>query len=136
MKKVRIILTMAFVACILLGCKKNDIKPPFLIEYLKVDGIVIGKEKCKNNQSQDYWLISFNPIDTKPFGNQITLEGKAYTNVMKTLHLPIDAKKVGQKILIEYVSLNDVDIETTGCEVADPLTFTIHEMLISRCTLK
>lgn len=132
MKKAFILI---FITSFVFACsKKDNVKPPVVEVPIKVTGTVIGKETCKTDASQDYWLIELEPSEDSSIGDAATFGGKNYNHLVKTRNLKTDAKVIGKKFVFEYVDFNDIKVETTGCQVANPITLTIHELFVSGYT--
>ncbi len=115
------ILSFLFFICFV-SCKNNG---PFSPDYKSVKGYVIGKETCNIDDTKDYWLIDFNyDPNTPQYGDTITLNGTFYTNVVKTKDLDPLAKKIGEKILIDFKTITTDKIVSTVCNVSNPQTYT------------
>ncbi|RLJ80329.1 hypothetical protein [Pedobacter alluvionis] len=104
------------------SCKE---KPPFQPDYENAVGSVIGSENCQSIPSENAWLIQFAEPNTgnKTYGENITYNGKAYSNVVKTYQLPDSSKIVGKRYLFEFY----LDGKSTQqeCSVTDPVNFNI-----------
>lgn len=107
------------------SCKRD----PFYPNFDHAGGYVIGKEDCKANPSDDFWLIDLSyPLNTvTTYGDTITINGVRYTNMIKTTQLPTDLKTIGKKVSFDF-HLSADKIETTGCTVSVPKTYKLKTM--------
>ncbi|MBE9601324.1 hypothetical protein [Pedobacter sp. MC2016-24] len=120
-------MALAFFISIFFSCNN---KQPFVPDYEIGEGIIIGMEKCKTDPSQNAWLIHIpgpNPFN-KTYGDDITFNGTAYKNVVKTLSLPDSAKVPGKKYSFEfYIDENSSDAQ---CNVVNPTVLNIAKIRI------
>jgi len=100
-------------------------------QQVNVNGYVIGKENCDTDDTKDYWLIDFNyDLNTPQYGDTLILNGITYTNVIKTKELDKKLKQIGLKVFIDFKTITSNKIETTGCNVTMPVTYTLKEIFI------
>lgn len=112
------------------GCSHHE-GPDIITGYKNIKGTVIGKEICNKDETKDYWLISFDYGTYNPaVGDTLTLNGVLYTNVLKTKGLDERLKKVGLNVSIDYDSISTNEIITTGCDVANTVTYQLKEVTI------
>ncbi len=121
------VLSFLFFICFV-SCKNNG---PYSPDLKNVKGYVIGKETCNIDDTKDYWLIdlTFFP-DTPQYGDTLVLNGITYTNAVKTKDLNSSAKKIGEKISIDFKNITSNKIETLDCNVSDPKTYKLKEIFI------
>ena len=51
-------------------------RPQYVIDYKNAKGFVIGKEICKANEAEDYWLIDLTYFNGTPqYGDTLVLNG-------------------------------------------------------------
>lgn len=106
-------------------------KPPYKADYKNIKGYVIGKETCHANETNNYWLIdlTYRP-DTPQYGDTLLLDSVTYTNVIKTKGLAEQLKEVGMKVSLDYKVITPNRIETGGCSVVNPVTYSLKELVI------
>lgn len=111
----------------LISCNKQPYKPDTTL----VAGYVIGKETCNIDESKNYWLVdlTYKP-NTPQYGDTLFFNGQYYTNVVKTKELPDTVKYVGTAIDIEFKTISQDKIQTTGCNVTNPQTFDLKEIFV------
>lgn len=122
LKKIKLI---ALLSIILIGCNNKD---PFVPDYEYGIGLIIGRETCRVNASENAWLIQFpdqNP-GKKSYGETINFNGSTYPNVVKTYLLPDSLKVSGKKYFFEFYlegksAVND-------CDVPSPITFDLPKI--------
>jgi hypothetical protein len=105
-------------------------KQPFVPDYEMGTGIIIGMENCKTDPSQNAWLFRIpgpNPFN-KTFGDEITYNGTAYKNVVKTFSLPDSAKTAGRQYSFEFYLEGKSDAET--CDAPDAVYFKLTKIKI------
>jgi hypothetical protein len=108
------------------SCKREPFKPDF--EH--AGGYVIGKEICKANPDEDYWLIDLSHSGNRPglnYGDTITINGVFYKNMIKTLQLRPQLKVIGKAVSFDF-KLSSSKVQTTGCTVANPVIYSLKEM--------
>lgn len=106
-------------------------KPPYTPDFNNVNGYVIGKETCSTDDTKDYWLIDFTyDTNTPQYGDTLILNGITYTNVIKTKDLDPKLKRIGLKVFIDFKIITPNKIETTGCNVINPITYRLKEIFI------
>ena len=107
------------------SCKRD----PYYPDFDHAGGYVIGKETCKANPDNDYWLVDLSfPLNTvTTYGDTITIGGTFYTNMIKTTQLPASFKIIGKKVSFDF-HLSSGKVETTGCTVATPITYRLKDM--------
>lgn len=109
------------------SCSCN--KPPYKIDYENIGGIVIGKETCNADESQDYWLLDFTVRANSPqIGDTLFLNGMTYTNVLKVKGLDPRLKEIGMRVSLDYRVISPGKIVTTGCTVSSPVTYDLKEL--------
>lgn len=105
--------------------------PDDFYDYRNVKGYVIGKETCHTDETKDYWLIDLTYLSDAPqYGDTLSLNGATYTNVIKTKDLDTRLKELGMKVSLDYKSITPNKAETTGCDVANPVTYRLKELTI------
>ncbi|PTS92170.1 hypothetical protein DBR11_27435 [Pedobacter sp. HMWF019] len=117
-----IILTSAILSC-------NN-KQPFVPDYEMGIGTIIGMENCKTDLSKNAWLIQFpgpNPFN-KMYGDQMTYNGTAYKNVVKTFSLPDSAKVSGKKYSFEFYL--EERSSAGACDAIDAVDFNLTKIRI------
>ena len=99
-------------------------KPPYKPGYYMATGFVIGKETCNTDSTKDYWLINIisSTSSQQQYGDTILLNGSQYTNVVKTLGLPNEMKRVGTKIGMDFYLSKDKEL-VTNCTTSSPVIF-------------
>ena len=117
-----------FIVLLMMACNN---KRPFKPDYDNIGGIVIGKETCNSNLNQDYWLLDFSVYPNSPqIGDTLTLNGITYTNVLKVKGLGERLRQIGMRVSIDYKTITPVKVVTSGCSVANPITYALKEMFI------
>lgn len=122
---------LLLIACIaslpLLSCNKE----PYTPDYMNAGGYVIGGETCKANDADDYWLIDLTYYSYTPqIGDTLVLNSTTYTNVIKTKGLHANLKQVGMRVSLDFKTVTPNRVETTGCNVANPITYKLKELFI------
>ncbi|MBX9783278.1 MAG: hypothetical protein K2X48_08300 [Chitinophagaceae bacterium] len=110
------------------GCKRAPFKP----NYEMAGGYVIGKEVCKANPDEDYWLIDLSSNGNRPglnYGDTITINGVFYKHMIKTLQLVPQFKIPGKKVSFHF-NLSSTKVQTTSCTVANPVIYNLKEMTV------
>jgi hypothetical protein len=106
-------------------------KPPHKPDYENIGGYVIGKETCHVDENQDYWLLDFTVYPNSPkVGDTLTLNGSTYTNVLKLKGLDSRLKQIGMRVSIDYKIISNTKVITSGCTVANPVTYPLKEITI------
>jgi hypothetical protein len=87
-------------------------------------GIVIGKEVCKTDTTNDYWMINITSSSSgqQQFGDTVLINGVQYNNVVKTGGLPNEMKKTGTKIGMDFYLSKDKK-QTSNCTMSFPVLF-------------
>jgi hypothetical protein len=100
-----------------------------------VAGYVIGKEICDTNEKNDYWLVdlTYRP-NTPQYGDTLFFNGEYYFNVVKTKGLRDTVKHIGKAVDIEFKTITSKKIETTGCNVVNPITYDLKEIFVDFLT--
>jgi hypothetical protein len=130
-KPVSIRLSLALLIVLFVCSYANCNKPPYVPDYNNVKGFVIGKETCHTNAAKDYWLIDLTyRSDTPQYGDTLFLNGVTYTNVIKTKGLNERLKEIGMKVSLDFKIITPERIETTECNIADPITYRLKELFI------
>lgn len=100
-------------------------------DYRNVKGYVIGKETCHADETKDYWLVDLTYLPDAPqYGDTLLLNGATYTNVIKTKDLSERLKELGMTVSLDYRTITPKRVETTGCDVASPVTYRLKELTI------
>ena len=125
--KVYIAIVLCSLLIVTIACKREPFKPNF--EHAA--GYVIKKETCKTNTDEDYWLVDLShPLNTiTNYGDTITIDGRFYTNMIKTTKLPASFKEIGMHVSFDFY-ISDTNIETSECTVANPITYNLKEINI------
>ncbi|MGI8600070.1 MAG: hypothetical protein ACR2KB_12525 [Chitinophagaceae bacterium] len=111
---------------LLIACKK----PPYYPPYKNVKGFVIGSESCIGNPDDEYWLVDLTfRANTPQYGDTLMLNSVTYTNVVKTKGLR-DLKQNGTRVSIDFDTITNTKIETTGCTVSNPVTYKLKEIFV------
>lgn len=125
MKPIQLI--AASVILVFCSCTKYPYKP----NYSNVKGYVIAKETCKFNEDLDYWLIDLTYFyDTPQYGDTLILNGRTYTNVIKTASLQQPLKQIGMAVSLDFKTITQDRIESTGCDVPNAVTYKLKELSI------
>jgi hypothetical protein len=127
--KRHIINLILFSACLFftVSCHRG----PLESKYKHIGGYVIGKETCHADESQDYWLVDFTYwADTPQVGDALVLNGRTFTNVLKIKGLIERFKQIGLPISFDYQVISSNKVNTTGCDVANPVTYPLKELFI------
>ncbi len=112
-----------FISC----SNKEPFKPP----YDNIGGYVIGNETCNTDATQNYWVLDFTVYPNSPhIGDTLTLNGTAYTNVLKVKGLDPRLKLIGMRVSIDYNVVTTNKVITTGCTVSNPVTHALKEISI------
>jgi hypothetical protein len=96
-----------------------------------IDGYIIGRESCYQNDSLNYWLIdcTVRPAwQTPQIGDTVVIDTIRYTNVIKIKNLPPDLQLIGLPIAIAYLVIKEKNI-TGGCNVATPEVYYVREIV-------
>jgi hypothetical protein len=125
----RIILFGAFSILISYSCKREPYKPSFDL----AGGTVVGKETCKADTSKDYWLIDLNINYTSEnnFGDTLTINGVTYNHLVKTTQLLPEFMVIGTRVSFDC-NFSSSKILTTDCNVQNPITYELKEMIVIR----
>jgi hypothetical protein len=125
--KVYLIITLCSLLVATNACKREPFKPDF--EHAA--GYVIKKEICKSNADEDYWLVDLSyPLNTVTnYGDTITIDGRFYTNMIKSTKLPASFKEIGKHASFDFY-ISDTKIETIACTVVNPVTYNLKEIQI------
>lgn len=104
------------------SCNKYPLKLP----YDGAVGIVIGKETCNPDPTKDYWLIAIASSSSvrQQYGDDLTLNGVKYNNVIKTTGLAESLKKEGQKVGFDF-TIEETATLTTNCSVGTPVVYKL-----------
>jgi hypothetical protein len=106
-------------------------KPPYRPDYKNAKGYVIAKEVCTANEADDYWLIDLTYLNGTPqYGDSLILNGRTYTNVIKTKGLDPRLKQNGMTVSLDFKTITSDKIQTTGCTVTNPVTYDLKELFI------
>lgn len=106
-------------------------KPPYKPDYENIGGFVIGKETCHADPAENYWLLDFRVYPNSPqVGDTLTLNGITYTNVLKVRGLDPRLQQYGMRVSIDYKTITSNKIVTSGCTVANPVTYLLKEITI------
>lgn len=106
-------------------------KPPYKPDYENIGGYVIGKETCNVDETQDYWVLDFTVYPDSPtVGDTLTLNGTTYTNVLKLKGLSPRLRQIGMRVSIDYKTISNAKVITSGCTVATPVTYLLKEITI------
>lgn len=116
-----------FASLFILACIKEPYKP----DYSSVNGYVIGKETCNNDEKQDYWLIDLTYSSPTPqYGDTLFLNGQYYSNVVKTKGLTDTVKHIGTPVTIDFKTITPDKVITTGCTVPNSVTYPLKEIFV------
>lgn len=109
------------------SCKRDPYKP----DFDHAGGYVIGKEVCKADTAQDYWLVdlSLDYTASNTFGDTITVNGIIYNHMVKTTGLLPQFHVIGKKISFDC-RFSASKVQTTGCTVASPITYNLKDMTV------
>lgn len=107
------------------SCKRDPYKP----DFDHAGGYVIGKEVCKADTALDYWLIdlSIDYTASNTFGDTIIINGTTYNHMVKTTGLLPQFHVVGKKISFDC-RFSASKVQTTGCTVANSITYNLKDM--------
>lgn len=124
----KLMLTSCIVQLLMLSCKKPG---PYIPDFKNAKGFVIGREICKTNDADDYWLIDLTYRHNTPqYGDTLILNGTTYTNVIKTKGLHESLKQFGMKVSLDFRTISQDKVVTTGCSVPNPVTYKLKELFI------
>lgn len=116
-----------FGMALLLACRKDPAK----VDYLNVGGYVIGKETCKGNDADEYWLLDLTVYPNTPqYGDNLTLNGNTYSNVIKLKGLDQRLRVIGMKASIDFRTITPDKVVTASCTVITPITYALKEIII------
>lgn len=123
----KILVTSVILLSLLFSCKRGA----FIPDYTNTGGFVIGRETCKADETEDYWLVdlTFYP-NTPQYGDTLILNGTTYTNVVKVKTLASRLKQVGMRVSFDFKTVSPNAIITTGCTVSTPVTYNLKELFI------
>ena len=104
------------------SCNKYPLKSP----YDGAVGTVIGKEICNPDPTKDYWLVAIASSSSarQQYGDDLTLNGVKYSNVIKTSGLAESLKKAGEKIGFDF-TIEETATLTTNCSVGTPVVYKL-----------
>ncbi len=120
--------TISFLTVVCISCSNKE---PFKLPYKNIGGYVIGNETCNTDATQNYWVLDFTVYPNSPhIGDTLTLNGTAYTNVLKVKGLDARLKQVGMRVSIDYNVVTANKVITKGCTVSNPLTYNLKEISI------
>jgi hypothetical protein len=120
--------SFVFLLFIISSCNN---KQPFKPDYKHIGGTVIEKETCNADEADDYWIIDFTFYPDSPqIGDTLVLNGITYTNVLKVKGLDERLQKIGMHVSFDYKTISPTKIQTSGCTVANPVTYTLKELFI------
>ena len=106
-------------------------KPPFTADYKNVKGFIIGRENCNPDSTKENWLIDLTYLpNTPPYGDTLVLNNQVYTNVVKTKDLSDTLKKVGIRVSIDFKTISEERMLTTGCTLSNPVTYPLKQLFI------
>lgn len=112
---------------LLFSCKRGI----HIADYTNAGGFVIGKETCKTNEAEDYWLVDLTYHSNTPqYGDTLSLSGITYTNVVKVKTLDSRLKQIGMKVSFDFKTVTPNKVITTGCNVTNPITYDLKELFI------
>lgn len=118
---------LTFFGLLFLSCSKEPFKP----DYKEAGGYVIGKESCKANDSEEYWLVDLTVYPNTPqYGDTLTLNGIDYTNVVKLKGLDVRLQQNGARVAIDFKTVTQDKVITNGCSVINPTTYALKELFI------
>ena len=110
------------------SCKDNGGVTP---DYVRVKGMLIGKEYCHSDTTKDYWLIALNPTENMiQYGDSLQLNDTIYAHVVKTLQLPEDVKVKGTKMIFDFKIISTDKIITPSCDIQTPVTYPLKEVTL------
>ncbi len=119
------------ILAMLLSLSFSCTKRPFIPDYSAVEGYVIGKETCKVNETEDYWLVDLTYFPNTPqYGDTLILTGTPYTNVVKIKTLDQRLKQLGMIVSFDFKTITPNKVITSGCGVANPVTYDLKELII------
>jgi hypothetical protein len=118
---------LIFSIALLFACRKDPAK----VDYLNVGGYVIGKETCKGNDADEYWLLDLTVYPNTPqYGDNLTLNGTTYSNVIKLKGLDQRLRVVGMKVSIDFRTITPDKVVTPSCTVSFPTIYALKEITI------
>jgi hypothetical protein len=125
----KLINTLLISTTIIISISASCKREPFFPDFDHAGGYVIGKEYCKANADEDYWLVDLSfPLNTVTnYGDTITINGTLYKNMIKTKQLPLTFKEIGKNVSFNF-HLSADKVETTGCTVSNAITFKLKNM--------
>lgn len=112
---------------LLFACRKDPVK----VDYLNVGGYVIGTETCKGNDADEYWLLDLTVYPYTPqYGDNLTLNGTTYSNVIKLKGLDQRLRVLGMKVSVDFRNITPDKVVTSSCTVSSPTTYALKEITI------
>ncbi len=116
-----------FILTLFISCKKR----PFIPDYTNTGGFVIGRESCKTNETEEYWLVDLTYYSNTPrYGDSLSLNGITYTNVVKVKTLDPRLKQIGMRVSFDFKTITTNKVITTGCTISNPVTYNLKELFI------
>ena len=124
----RLLISTSLISLLVLSCKRQG---PYFSDYTNAKGYVIAKETCNLNTLQDYWLVDLTYwSDTPQYGDTITVNNTTFTNVVKVKGLDQRLKQIDMAVSLYFKTVSPNKVETTGCGVANPVTYKLKELFI------
>lgn len=112
---------------LLFSCKK----PPFNPGFKNIGGLVIGREFCASDVTQEYWLLDFTVYPNSPqIGDTLTIGGTSFSNVLKLKGLDPFFKQIGKKVSIDYKTITPNQVISNTCSNPSPTTYLLKELFI------
>jgi hypothetical protein len=109
------------------SCKKPDYEP----DYKNATGYVIGKEICNTNEANDYWLVDLTYMaETPQYGDTLLLQGRTYTNVIKTNGLNERLKQIGMTVSLDFKTITANKVLAAGCTLSNSVIYNLKELFI------
>ncbi|MEJ7675472.1 MAG: hypothetical protein WKF59_22885 [Chitinophagaceae bacterium] len=102
-----------------------------IADYTNTGGFVIGRETCNTNDTRR--LLACRPYVLSKYTTvwrHIGFRGITYTNVVKVKGLDQRLKKIGMKVSFDFKTVTTIKVETTGCNVTNPITYKLKELFI------
>jgi hypothetical protein len=123
----KVFITFTIVLLLSISCERGA----FIPDYTNTGGFVIGREICKADEAEDYWLVDLTYYpNTPPYGDTLTINGTTYINVVKVKTLASRLKQIGMRVSFDFKTITPNAITTTGCTVSNPVTYNLKELFV------
>jgi len=91
----------------------------------------LEKKNCTTDETKDYWLIDFTYGSNNPHvGDTVLVNGFTFNNVLKTKGLDQQLKIIGMRVSIDYRIISSTKLTSIGCDVLNPVTYSLKKLTI------